>query len=618
MQTTSKLSTTVAALLAWNALAEPIHEWKFDTPDKVTEQFQFVQDRFYQESKAISLKEGQSVWLGTDRRFSFTDGEKDLPFTVEWWQKCSTEQGKHPQLTQKPFMVLSKNGEYFIGWNNTFRVRLIYDSTNFIGITAPVEVKTGKWTHIAVSYDGSGRAEGIKVYQDGKQVEGKTENSGIYTKKAVDSGKPLLLGGRGPGDFDDLAIYNEAKSTAEVSESYRACFSVGSSPDSNRHRMEFEEQSNRKKYYIPNIQEKVVLDGILSEPYWKRGEWRKLAPFTATGVADVDTKFCFFHDNQYLYFTVVADEPFVDRIKADVSDRDGHTYVDDAIEIFIDTGSTLTPQHYHWVINSKGVVYDAIATRGAGFCRPEWNSSIECKTSVGKNHWILEGRIPLAELAFHADSPEYWSFNIGRSRKTLPERKLYSFAPVMSFHDSDSFAVTKLQELDPIFGGLDVQFKTARIYAKDGKIVGVLNFSLTNNTKSLRTIEFMTGVGNLPARKISLPPGQSSVNIPLTFDNPGRTELHMTLVDATSSKILCLRTQNADLTYSPLKMDLLRPSYRNAIFSNQRVDKLLLSAFVSVSEQEKDDYETSFVLRDREGGEICRNSYPVTNRVNTL
>lgn len=71
-------------------------------------------------------------------------------------------------------------------------------------------VRDGDWVHVAMSYDGSGKAAGIKVYIDGKETKVTVERDSL--KGSIRTDKPFTIGRRSPdndhfpGEIDDVVV----------------------------------------------------------------------------------------------------------------------------------------------------------------------------------------------------------------------------------------------------------------------------------------------------------------------------------------------------------------------------------------------------------------------------
>jgi hypothetical protein len=81
------------------------------------------------------------------------------------------------------------------------------------------QLKSGKWTHLFVTFDGSSKASGLQIYFNGKPQEVQATRDQL--SGTIKTDKPLLIGRRNPSGFftgliDDVRVYSRALSAAEV------------------------------------------------------------------------------------------------------------------------------------------------------------------------------------------------------------------------------------------------------------------------------------------------------------------------------------------------------------------------------------------------------------------
>ena len=86
-------------------------------------------------------------------------------------------------------------------------------------VVSKVEVPVGKWTHVFATYDGSSKAEGFKLYIDGKKVEFEITNNLLTASPKTT--KPLRIGRRTDGApfkglIDEVRIYDRELTPEEV------------------------------------------------------------------------------------------------------------------------------------------------------------------------------------------------------------------------------------------------------------------------------------------------------------------------------------------------------------------------------------------------------------------
>ncbi len=92
---------------------------------------------------------------------------------------------------------------------------------NAIKVSGKDPLPTNTWTHLFITYNGSQKAAGLKVYVDGRAVPIDIPTDKLSATIATET--PLLLGGRlkefpFQGDLDDVRFYDRALTASEVSE----------------------------------------------------------------------------------------------------------------------------------------------------------------------------------------------------------------------------------------------------------------------------------------------------------------------------------------------------------------------------------------------------------------
>lgn len=185
-----------------------------------------------------------------------------------------------------------------------------------------------------------------------------------------------------------------------------------------------------------------VIDGDLSDAAWSRA--LPMAPFqtlTLHQIAEIQTTGYMLYDANTLYIGVRCEEPEPGRIKATVEQRDGPTYTDDCIEIFlVPPDSPILARfeerirYFHLVVNALGTKYDEIGLNSPEAFTAEWDAAAQ----IGDDHWSLEVAVPFAAFGVNVQAGDVWRGNISRSR--TPKAAYTTWAPLMrSFHDRENF-----------------------------------------------------------------------------------------------------------------------------------------------------------------------------------
>jgi hypothetical protein len=129
------------------------------------------------------------------------DFEFDQSFAVTFQVQCDE--------FERPGTIVARctGGSKRRGWTvyHDFRriaIEISHDGNeNALRVSADKQLKPDQWTHVAVSYDGSGTAAGVNFFYDGKPIPKKTVKENLQ-KRTVRVEVPLTVGGR--RDASDL------------------------------------------------------------------------------------------------------------------------------------------------------------------------------------------------------------------------------------------------------------------------------------------------------------------------------------------------------------------------------------------------------------------------------
>jgi hypothetical protein len=171
---------------------------------------------------AVGVSSGQEINVGSKLAF-----DRNQPWTI----MTSIDVAQKPTTAAVILSNLSGSAhsgyQLWIDPQGHLRVRLIsnYAAGNYIELQSSVVVTDGKWHDIAVSYDGSGSASGVKIYLDGVQDVATKTLANALTGSIVSAG-PLTLGNQTGylttyelnGSLDQFSISNEVRSAAYIAQ----------------------------------------------------------------------------------------------------------------------------------------------------------------------------------------------------------------------------------------------------------------------------------------------------------------------------------------------------------------------------------------------------------------
>lgn len=185
---------------------------------------------------------------------------------------------------------------------------------------------------------------------------------------------------------------------------------------------------------IPGISSPIVVDGRLDEAAWLSAA-RVTLDYTAAGaVAPVETTALLAHDSERIYIAFRAEEPLIDRLKAEVTNRDGPTFYDDSVEVFVDpTAAGL--EYYHLSTNTLGTLFDQKVFS------PSWNADWSAAARLEDGAWTAEIAVGFAALGGQPPFPGVrWRLNLTRNRTTSGEMEHLTWSvPYGGFHTPDRF-----------------------------------------------------------------------------------------------------------------------------------------------------------------------------------
>lgn len=155
-------------------------------------------------------------------------------FQIDRWDAFTLDfQLRDNAANTKPVVVLQRTFGTDVGYNGfdlmlengvlTARLYRIWPG-NGIGVQSRVPIARSQWQHVALTYDGSSSAPGLRLYLDGKELETVVLRDQIYKKASlpIHEAGNLVLGQRfrdrgfEEGDIDELRVYTRALSPLEI------------------------------------------------------------------------------------------------------------------------------------------------------------------------------------------------------------------------------------------------------------------------------------------------------------------------------------------------------------------------------------------------------------------
>ncbi len=188
------------------------------------------------------------------------------------------------------------------------------------------------------------------------------------------------------------------------------------------------------RYPVQPVEVAPVIDGKLDDACWSH--LPSAGPFVDKNSkpATPQTILRFGYDKQNLYIAARIEEPEMEKIKANVTERDGGVWRDDDLEIFLGTKGKATP-FMVFRINPLGTLEETSMDAGAKGFNVPW----EGKATRENDAWIVEIAIPFSSLDSDPPAPgAVWRGNVGRNRAHAKSISSWSRVPGQ-FANPDAF-----------------------------------------------------------------------------------------------------------------------------------------------------------------------------------
>lgn len=187
---------------------------------------------------------------------------------------------------------------------------------------------------------------------------------------------------------------------------------------------------------IPRAAKAPAIDGKPGDPCWASATvidyWVSCKGFGSKpplrfgideNIGATEARVCY--DDQNLYIYMRCDEEHMGWLQMKVAERDGSTWKDDCIEVFLDRERDRR-QAVHVIINPAGAIYDSALIDGKE--DRSWNFSGD---KIGKHHgedyWAIEMAFPFASLGGAPKLGERWGFNLCRQRRASGQVAIWAY-----------------------------------------------------------------------------------------------------------------------------------------------------------------------------------------------
>lgn len=166
------------------------------------------------------------IKVNDSNSLSFGNSISDTPLTFSAWIKPND--ATHARVFAKSDYAGNDEYRFMINGNDKLTL-ILYDgnASNYItrNSTATLSSYEGSWVNIMATYDGSGSANGIKLYLNGTEIASDAATAGSYiamhnTNRYLEIGSTIANSWYLNGSLDDPSIWNRKLDANEVASLY--------------------------------------------------------------------------------------------------------------------------------------------------------------------------------------------------------------------------------------------------------------------------------------------------------------------------------------------------------------------------------------------------------------
>lgn len=148
------------------------------------------------------------------------DFERDQAFSVALWVNPS--QNQNGALVARMDEASAHRGWDVWTENGSVGIHIIHRwPENALKVVSQEKLPANRWSHVSVTYDGSSKIEGLKIYIDGKETQRNVTSSNLT--ESIRTTVPLTIGRRSSGagannaSVQDIRIYAQSLDPASIS-----------------------------------------------------------------------------------------------------------------------------------------------------------------------------------------------------------------------------------------------------------------------------------------------------------------------------------------------------------------------------------------------------------------
>jgi hypothetical protein len=184
-------------------------------------------------AKAFQSSDGYKLKLG-----DVGDFEKDGKWSYGAWVWIQDKEGSGGLIARMDEQNSYRGWDLFLDKDRPVAHFVNKWPDNAVRVASKTRIEPKKWTHVFVTYDGSAKASGVKIYVNGKIVE--TDSDDKKLTDTIRNNVPVTIAHRSDGGvvknvgLQDVRIYERAlkpEEVAEIARNTRAAWLAGKSAE---------------------------------------------------------------------------------------------------------------------------------------------------------------------------------------------------------------------------------------------------------------------------------------------------------------------------------------------------------------------------------------------------
>ncbi len=187
--------------------------------------------------------------------------------------------------------------------------------------------------------------------------------------------------------------------------------------------------AGKKQYKAIRISVSPVINGVLDDEAWQSGSWvddfTQNEPYNGRPSSQ-RTEFKILFDENNLYVAIKAFDTSPDSIVNRLTRRDQAD--GDLVGIIVDSFHDLRTG-FLFGVSSAGVKYDQMFTNDGQNEDSSWDPNWWVKTSINREGWVAEMKIPFSQVRFEKKSGEVWGLEIARVLYRKNETSFWQHIP---------------------------------------------------------------------------------------------------------------------------------------------------------------------------------------------